>query len=75
MGKNPSPEIAWQIRHCISTATLSREELTLRGEGLTVHVSPSVHLGGKQQESSREFPRRCVTSQRGICFDGIFEYE
>ncbi len=49
MGKNPSPEIAWQIRHCISTATLSREELTLRGEGLTVHVSPSVHLGGSNR--------------------------
>lgn len=49
MGKNPSSEIAWQIRHCISTVTLSREELTLRGEGLTVHVSPSVHLGGSNR--------------------------
>lgn len=48
-GKDSSSEIAWQISHCISTVTLSREELTLEGEGLTVHVSPSVHLGGSDR--------------------------
>ena len=39
-------ELSWQIRHCVSAVTLSSQELVLEGSGLSIHISPSIHLGG-----------------------------
>lgn len=38
--------VAWKVGDAVTSVTLTREDLTLRGEGLSIHISPNVHLGG-----------------------------
>lgn len=41
-----SREVSWQVGDVITEVVMTREELTLQGEGLSIYASPSVYLGG-----------------------------
>lgn len=54
--------VAWQVGDAVTSVTLTREDLTLQGEGLSIHISPSVHLGGSGNSRRDVLPLNVVSA-------------